>query len=280
MRFCFRNREIDIDFPCLMGIVNVTPDSFSDGGEYYSCQAAVEHCLQLHKDGAAIIDIGGESTRPNAPEVPVDEEINRVVPVVRELKKQRPEIIISIDTRKAQVAEAALEAGADIINDVSGLEFSPEIANIAARWDCGLVLMHMRGIPENMQNSENLQYRNIVSEVTDFLTEAADKAIKAGVKRENIILDPGIGFAKDVKQNLLLLKEIDCLRQTGYPVLVGHSRKTFIGKLLGYTEPKDRKAGTIGVSMYLAAKGVEIIRVHDVRENNDALRMYKFCERG
>jgi len=277
MRFCFRNREADIDVPCLMGIVNVTPDSFSDGGVFFDRDAAVRHCLKLYEDGAAIIDIGGESTRPDAAEVPVEEEIRRIVPVVSELKNIKPEIIISIDTRKAEVAEAAVKAGADIINDVSGLEHSPEIAGIAARNNTGLILMHMRGKPDTMQNPENLVYGDVVSEVIDFLTRAARKALDCGVKRGNIILDPGIGFSKDVEQNMRLLKEIKRLKKSGYAVLAGHSRKSFIGKLLKRGKPEDRLAGTIAVTLYLASQEVEIIRVHDVRENMDALKMFKFC---
>lgn len=278
MRFCFRNREVDmLDGPCLMGIVNVTPDSFSDGGNFFDKEAAVKHCLKLHEDGAEIIDIGGESTRPNAPEVSVEEEIKRVVPVISELKKIKPEIIISVDTRKAEVAKAAVKAGADIINDVSGLEHSPEIAEIAAENNTGLVLMHMRGNPENMQKPENMVYKDVVGEVVDFLTEAARKAIDCGVKRENIILDPGIGFSKDVEQNMLLIKGIKQLKKSGFAVLVGHSRKSFIGKLLKRDNAGDRLAGTIAVSLYLASQGVEILRVHDVQESSDALKMFNFC---
>lgn len=277
MRFCFRNREADIDVPCLMGIVNVTPDSFSDGGAFFDRDAAVRHCLKLYEDGAAIIDIGGESTRPNAAEVSPDEEINRVVPVISGLKNINPEIIISIDTRKAEVAQAAVEAGADIINDISGLEHSPEIAGIAAENNTGLILMHMRGTPENMQEPEKLVYKDVTGEVVAFLTRAAQKALDCGVKRENIILDPGIGFSKDVEQNMLLIREIERLKKSGYAVLVGHSRKSFIGNLLELGRPEDRLAGTIAVSLYLASRGVEILRVHDVRENMDALKMFNFC---
>ena len=278
MHFCFRNREIDIlDGPCLMGIVNVTPDSFSDGGDFFDSDIAVKHCLKLYEDGAAIIDIGGESTRPNAPEVSVEEEIKRVVPVISELKKQNPEIIVSIDTRKTQVAAAAVKAGADIINDVSGLEYSPGIAEIAAENSTGLVIMHMRGEPGNMQNPENLIYEDIVGEVIEFLTKAAQKALDCGVNRRNIILDPGIGFSKTVEQNILLIKGIKQLRESGYAVLAGHSRKSFIGKLLNRDNEKDRLAGTIAVSLYLASQGVEILRVHDVQENSDALKMFNFC---
>ncbi len=278
MRFCFGNREVNIvDAPCLMGIVNVTPDSFSDGGDFFAADAALRQCLKLYQDGAAIIDIGGESTRPNAVEVSVDEEIRRVVPLISELKKQKPEIIISVDTRKTPVAAAAVKAGADIINDVSGLEYSPEIAGIAGRNNSGLVIMHMRGNPGTMQNPENLVYKDIVDEVIEFLNKAAQKALDCGVKRGNIILDPGIGFAKNAAQNLLLIKEINRLRKSGYAVMAGHSRKSFIGKLLNRDNVKDRLAGTIALSLYLASQGVEILRVHDVLETSDALKMFKFC---
>ena len=260
-----------------MGIVNVTPDSFSDGGNFFDRYAAVQHCLKLYNDGAKIIDIGGESTRPNAPEVSAGEEIKRVVPVISELKKTEPGIIISVDTRKAEVAKAAVEAGADIINDVSGLKHSPEIAEIAAENNTGLVLMHMRGTPENMQKPENLVYEDVVSEVTDFLNEAAKKALDCGVRRKNIILDPGIGFSKNVEQNMLLIKGIKQLKKSGFAVLVGHSRKSFIGNLLKRDDAGDRLPGTIAVSLYLASQGVDILRVHDVRENCDALKMFNFC---
>lgn len=278
MRFCFRNREIDmLDSPCLMGIVNVTPDSFSDGGDFFDRNLALRHCLKLHEDGAMIIDIGGESTRPGAPEISVKEEIKRVVPVISELKERKPKIIISVDTRKAAVAAAAVKAGADIINDISGLEYSPEIAAIAAENNTGLLIMHMRGGPGSMQNPENLVYKDVVSEVIEFLTKAARKALDCGVKRENIILDPGIGFSKTVEQNMLLIKGVRQLRESGYAVLFGHSRKSFIGKLLNRDNAGDRLAGSIAVALYLASQGVEILRVHDVRETSDALKMFNFC---
>jgi dihydropteroate synthase len=278
MRFCFKNREINFsDDPLIMGIVNVTPDSFSDGGNFLNPEKAVDHCLQLLEDGADIIDIGGESTRPGAPEVSIDEEIRRIVPVIEGLRKSSANAVISVDTRKAEVARAAIQAGADIINDVSGLEFSSAMADVAAEFDVGLILMHMRGTPEDMQHTGNLAYRDIIGEINAFLSTAIQKALDSGVKRENIVLDPGIGFAKTVEQNLTLIGQIERIRELGHPVLVGHSRKSFIGALLDIKSPKDRIFGTIGVSVFLAAKGVEIIRVHDVRETCDALKMFKLC---
>lgn len=261
----------------LMGIVNVTPDSFSDGGEFYRPEHAIEHALQLLADGAEIIDIGGESTRPGADELSVEEESSRVVPVIAGLKKSAPDCIISIDTRKSGVAEAALEAGADIVNDVSGLQYSPDMADLAARYGAKLVLMHMRGTPENMQSPENLQYDDVVEEVVNFLVDAADKAISAGVRRENIIIDPGIGFSKTVEQNFALLNRVDQFKATGYEVLVGPSRKSFIGKTLDIVEPKERIWGTAGAVAYLAWRKVDIIRVHDVKEMYHVVNIFERC---
>ncbi|MDD5728890.1 MAG: dihydropteroate synthase [Victivallales bacterium] len=277
MRFSFRGREITFDGTCLMGIVNVTPDSFSDGGNFLAPETALVHGLKLYRDGAAIIDIGGESTRPDAPEVNADEEIARIIPVISALKREVPEIIISVDTRKAPVALAAVRAGADIINDVSGLQYSPEIAEIAAKYAVGLVIMHMRGTPRTMQEPENLQYRDLIGEIVAFLENAARKAREHGVKKENIILDPGIGFSKDAEQNLEIIRKIERFRECGYAVLAGHSRKSFIGKLLQRDNAGERLAGTLAVSLVLAARGVDILRVHDVRETHDALQMYRFC---
>ncbi|MDD5697483.1 MAG: dihydropteroate synthase [Victivallaceae bacterium] len=278
MRFCFKNRTVEItERPALMGIVNVTPDSFSDGGKFFDTEAAVRHGLELYADGAAVIDIGGESTRPGAPEVREEEEIRRIIPVIAAMKQQRPEIILSVDTRKAAVAAAAVDAGAEIINDVSGLEYSPEIAALAAQRRTGLIIMHMQGNPETMQHPEFLLYEDVVNEVAGFLAAAAQKALDYGVKRENIILDPGIGFAKTAEQNLALLRNISRIRAGGYPVMVGPSRKAFIGRLLGRDNAGDRLAGTVGAALCLAAQGVEILRVHDVREIADAMKMFNLC---
>ncbi|MFA7232085.1 MAG: dihydropteroate synthase, partial [Victivallaceae bacterium] len=273
-----KNRSMELaNGPRFMGIVNVTPDSFSDGGKFFHPEIAVARAAQLLEEGADIIDIGGESTRPGAEAVSEREEISRVVPVICELKRLHPECVISIDTRKAKVASAAVNAGADIINDVSGLEYSPEIAKIAATGGTGLILMHMRGLPQNMQNTENLVYENIVEEVVTFLAAAAQKALDSGVKRENIVLDPGIGFAKTFEHNFQLLGEIDRIKAIGYPVMVGHSRKAFIGTALNRKMPEDRVFGTAGVAAFLADKGVDILRVHDVGQIRDAVTMFKLC---
>jgi dihydropteroate synthase len=257
----------------LMGVVNVTPDSFSDGGLWIDPQCAVEHAVELLHAGAEIIDIGGESTRPGADFIPVDEEISRVVPVIAGLKKLEPDCIISIDTRKSEVAKAALQAGATVLNDISGLEFSPDMAQIAAQYDASLVIMHMRGTPDTMQNAENLVYDNVVDEVCGFLECAAAKAVKAGVTPGKIIVDPGIGFSKSYEQNIELLTNIDKVKVLGYRVLVGPSRKAFIGQTLNIADPEERKWGTAGVVAYLAMRGIDIIRIHDVREMAEMLQM-------
>ncbi|MHB9139857.1 MAG: dihydropteroate synthase, partial [Victivallaceae bacterium] len=226
---------------------------------------------------ADIVDIGGESTRPGAAAVSSAEEINRIVPVIRELKRINPDCIISADTGKAEVAEAAAAAGADIINDVTGLQHSPALAAVAAEYGTGLILMHMRGAPDNMQDAENLKYGDIVKEVSVFLLQAAEKALASGVKRENIVLDPGIGFAKTPEQNMELIGRISEIKALGFPVLTGHSRKSFIGAVLGRKNPEEREWGTAGVTAFLAMKQVEIIRVHEVRAMKDVVTMFSRC---
>ncbi len=261
----------------LMGILNVTPDSFSDGGQWIKPQWAIEHAATMIADGAQIIDIGGESTRPGAAFIPVEEEISRVVPVIAGLTKLEPHCIISIDTRKSVVAKAALKAGATMLNDISGLEFSPDMAKIAAENDADLVIMHMRGTPETMQSPVNLEYGNVVDEVCTFLDNAVGKAIKAGVAPDKIIVDPGIGFSKNYEQNIELLTNIDRIKALGYRVLVGVSRKAFIGQALNITEAKARNWGTAGVVAYLAMQNIDIIRVHDVREMAEMLQLFELC---
>ncbi len=261
----------------LMGIVNVTPDSFSDGGEYNKPEQAVRHALGLLDNGADIIDIGGESTRPGADLIPDQDEIERVVPVISGLKAASPDCVISIDTRKYAVAEAALRAGADIINDVSGLQYSPQLAELPVEYKAKLVLMHMRGTPDDMQSPENLVYDDVVAETLDFLKDAAAKAMSSGVAREDIIIDPGIGFSKTTEQNFELLGRIDEFVASGFEVLVGPSRKSFIGKTLGVDDPGGRVFGTAGAVAYLAQAGVGIIRVHDVPEMRQMLDIFERC---
>lgn len=277
MNFCFKNREIMCRPGLLAGIVNVTPDSFSDGGKSFCLESAIRHGLQLLTDGAVFLDIGGESTRPGAAFVGEDEEINRIVPVISGLKHAEPECIISVDTRKANVAIAAIKAGADIVNDISSMKHSPEMAKIVADTGAGLILMHSRGNPQTMQEPENLKYGDVVQTVIDELQMAVDAATKSGVSLKNIILDPGIGFAKTAEQNLELIARIDEFRTIGLPIMVGHSRKSFIGKVLGQPEPEMRDFGTAGVSLFLMNRSVDFIRVHNVRAMNDVITMFNLC---
>ncbi|MCA9058900.1 MAG: dihydropteroate synthase [Planctomycetaceae bacterium] len=251
-----------------MGILNVTPDSFSDGGNYVSVTAAVEHGLQLADGGADIIDLGGESTRPGAEVVPLEEELRRTIPVIEALSA-RVSIPISIDTTKSEVARQAIAAGASIVNDISGLTFDPEMISVCAAADVGVCLMHIQGTPQTMQQEP--QYQDVLGEVCDWLRRRVEVCVTAGIARERICVDPGIGFGKTFAHNVTLLRSTAELRRhTGCPVLIGHSRKRFLGKLLG-RNLDERTAGTVGVSIALAEQGVEVLRVHDVQGVRDAL---------
>jgi dihydropteroate synthase len=252
----------------LMGVVNVTPDSFSDGGLYLDADAAIEHGEELARDGAEILDVGGESTRPGAAEVGVEEERGRTEPVVRALAEAGR--TVSIDSSKVQVARAALDAGAAIVNDVTALRHDPEIAALCAERRAGLVLMHMQGDPRTMQ--ANPSYEDVVDGVKAFLAERTEAAVAAGVPEERIWLDPGIGFGKTLEHNLELLRRLGELRELGRPLVVGTSRKSFIGKIDG-SEVGDRIGGTIASSVLAAADGADVIRVHDVREAVQALKV-------
>jgi dihydropteroate synthase len=245
----------------LMGVVNVTPDSFSDGGLFLEPEAAIAHGVQLVEDGADILDVGGESTRPGAAEVGVAEEIARTEPVVSDLAGLGH--TVSIDTSKLAVAEAALGAGAAIVNDVTALRGDPGIAPLCAERGAGLILMHMQGTPRTMQ--ENPRYADVVDDVKAFLAERLETALAAGVAEERIWLDPGIGFGKTLEHNLELLRRLGELRTLGRPLVVGTSRKSFIGKIDG-SEPVGRIGGTIASSVLAAAEGAEVLRVHDVAE--------------
>jgi len=252
----------------LMGVVNVTPDSFSDGGLYLDPGAAVEHGRELVAAGATILDVGGESTRPGAEPVSEDEELRRVVPVVEGLRGAGAEV--SVDTSKASVAAAALAAGATIVNDVTALRGDPEMAALCAERGATVVLMHMRGTPRTMQ--EEPTYSDVVAEVRGFLAERVERAEAAGIAAERIWLDPGIGFGKTAAHNLELLRRLGELRELGRPLVVGTSRKSFIGRLDG-SEADERLGGTIASSVLAAAAGAEVLRVHDVAEMDDAMRL-------
>jgi len=253
-----------------MGILNVTPDSFSDGGIYAGTSAALAHAREMIAEGAEIIDIGGESTRPGAAEVPAAEEIARTCPVIAALRAEWGGSI-SIDTSKAAVAAAALKAGADIVNDVSGLTADPEMPGVCAASGCGVVIMHMQGDPRTMQISPH--YEDVVAEVAAFFRERLATLGAAGIDPECICLDPGIGFGKTVEHNLALLRAIPALGIAGRPVLLGVSRKSFIGKALGSSDLADRAWPTVAITAWAREAGAMIHRVHDVKPNAEALRM-------
>jgi len=252
-----------------MGIVNVTPDSFSDGGKWATHEAAVAHALRLVHAGADILDIGGESTRPFSDPVPVEEELRRVLPVIESLRSHM-DIPISIDTTKAEVAYRAIQAGADIINDVSALRFDPEMGAVAAETGVPLILMHMLGTPKTMQQSPH--YEALFSEIIRFLEERIHAAVSAGVDRTQIIVDPGIGFGKTVTHNLRLIRDLDALAVLERPILLGASRKRFIGSILN-ASTEDREIGTAVANAFGIAAGAHILRVHDVTIQRQAALM-------
>jgi dihydropteroate synthase len=259
----FRRAEYDLSQRTLiMGVLNVTPDSFSDGGKFFERERALEHGLRLAREGADILDVGGESTRPGAAPLPEDEEIRRVVPVIERLSREIP-IPISIDTRKSGVAERALEAGAEMINDVSALRYDERMAPLAARWNAPVVLMHMRGQPENMQ--ADTRYGDLIGEILEFLRNRVSCAQAAGIRGDRIIVDPGIGFGKSLEQNhnLLILKHFHRLKALNRPLLVGTSRKAFIGRVLGLP-PEEREDGTLATVAVAVRSGANIVRVHEV----------------
>jgi dihydropteroate synthase len=252
-----------------MGIVNVTPDSFSDGGDFFDPEAAAARAATMLDEGADVVDVGGESTRPGSDPVSTGEEIRRVVPVIRAILSARPGAVVSVDTYRAQTAEAALEAGAKVVNDVTALRGDPRMAALVAGARCPVVLMHMKGEPKTMQ--KNPFYEDVVREVSDFLAARAGHAVEAGVEPENVVVDPGIGFGKTLEHNLTLLRHLDAIVQPGFPVLVGASRKSFIGKITDVEEARDRVFGTVAANVLALEKGAAIFRVHDVRANKEAL---------
>ncbi|MDB6136443.1 MAG: hypothetical protein JWM59_4686 [Verrucomicrobiales bacterium] len=266
-----RNRTFDLTTRgVIMGVLNITPDSFSDGGRFLDPAVAVETGLQMVADGAEILDIGGESTRPGAVPVGTDEELRRILPVIRQLR-EASRVAISIDTMKASVAAAAVDAGAEIINDISGLRADPGMAGVAARTGAGLVLMHMRGTPRTMQIRP--EYRDVTAEIAASLTAACDEAARAGVNSECIAVDPGIGFGKTMEHNLTLLRSLPRFQIHGRPVLLGVSRKSFLGRILGLTDPVARDVPTTAITAWARQHGVRIFRIHAVRDNVHALRM-------
>lgn len=257
-----RDRIIDLsDRTHIMGILNVTPDSFSDGGRYLDQNKAASHAKEMISQGADIIDIGGESTRPGAEPLSEEEELRRVIPVIKRLSSEI-DTPISIDTYKYRVAEEALKAGACIVNDISGLRFSEDMAKVVADYGAGLVIMHMKGTPRNMQ--QNPVYDDVIAEITKYLSDAIEKAIKAGVESEQIVIDPGIGFGKTLEHNLVILNRLNEFKILGRPILIGTSRKRFIGMVLNQDEPARRIEGTAATISLAIERGAKIIRVHDV----------------
>jgi len=262
--------HLDFLAGCLiMGVLNVTPDSFSDGGQFFEPDRAVEHGLKMAADGAAIIDVGGESTRPGSAPVSTEEQIKRVVPVIKALREETT-VPISIDTRNYQVAEAALQVGAAMINDITALS-DERMGRLAAEKQVPVVLMHMQGTPQTMQIEP--KYDDVVGEVRQFLLERAKRAERFGISKDRIFIDPGIGFGKTLEHNLLILRSIRKFVETGYRVLVGTSRKNFIGQITGRENPAERIFGTAASVALCVAAGVSIVRVHDVAEMSDVINV-------
>lgn len=271
MRLRWRDFDLDLSSKThVMGILNITPDSFSDGGLFYEPERALEHALKMVEDGADIVDIGGESTRPGSEPLPEEEEIRRVVPVIKRLSAQI-KVPISIDTYKSRVARAAIEAGASIVNDISGLRFDPEMKKVVAEYKVPVVIMHIKGTPKTMQL--NPTYEALIPEIMDYLREGIMIAKEAGIPEELIIIDPGIGFGKTFEHNLEIINNLREFTYLERPILVGPSRKAFIGKILGDVPPLMRFEGTLAAVAISAYNGANIVRVHDVPETVKVLKV-------
>ena len=265
------NITIDLTSPKVMGILNVTPDSFSDGGKFADVENSILHAETMISQGADIIDIGGESTRPGSEGVPLEEELRRVVPVTAELRKRYPTVPLSIDTTKYEVAEKALELGVHFINDISGLRFEPRLANLCADFDASLIIMHSIGNPKTMQVQPT--YHDVVEEVYEFLARQSECAQKKGVSK--IIVDPGLGFGKTLEHNIELVRNLNRFSDLGFPILVGASRKSMIGQLLGGIPSEQRVTGTVAVHYECIIRGANVLRVHDVKESSDSIRIFQ-----
>ncbi len=265
-----RRCSLQLDRPYIVGILNVTPDSFSDGGQFLALEKALEQGHRLAADGADLIDVGGESTRPGAPRVSTADELERVIPVIEALSRELA-LPLSVDTSKSEVAAAAVDAGADFVNDISGLTFDAQMADVVAARNAGLVIMHTRGRPDIMQH--DTRYDDIVAEVKASLRKSIDKALAAGIAAEKIVIDPGIGFGKDVRGNLELLRRTADFVDLGKPIMLGTSRKSFIGHVLNLTEPKDRLAGSLSTIALGYVYGARLFRVHDVAASREAVLM-------
>ncbi|WP_456419841.1 dihydropteroate synthase, partial [Thermovibrio sp.] len=273
----YRGKDLSLSEPVVMGILNATPDSFSDGGRYTTVELALKRAEEIISQGGKIVDVGGESTRPGAPPVPLEEELRRVIPVIREVRKRLGEgFFISVDTYKAEVARQALLEGADMVNDISGLQFDPKMAEVVSSFGCPVVIMHIKGTPRDMQ--KNPYYEDAVSEICDYFEERLSFALERGIGRDKIILDPGIGFGKRLEDNLCILKRFSEFRVFGLPLLVGASRKSFIGAITGEDEPQERLAGSLGAIAPAFYGGAKIFRVHDVKETYRFLKLLRAVE--
>jgi len=271
-----RGRALDLSEPIIMGIVNVTPDSFSDGGQFFNITAALKHAMQLLDDGATILDIGGESTRPGAPDVTLEDELQRVIPIIKAIREQS-DCVISIDTSKSEVMRQAIEAGADIVNDVRALQEPGALEVVAQYPDVVVCLMHMQGQPRSMQNDPH--YNDLASEINDFFNQRIAACETAGIRQSQLILDPGFGFGKTLKHNYQILSQFNDFAQFGLPLLAGLSRKSMIGNLLN-RDTENRLAGSLAGALIAAQNGAHIIRVHDVKETADVLGVYQACKQG
>lgn len=264
----FQKNQFDLKKrPLIMGVLNVTPDSFSDGGDFYELDKAVEQALKMVDEGADLIDVGGESTRPGSRPITVQEELDRIVPVIEAIKL-KTNIPISIDTYKSKVAKAAVKAGASIINDISGARFDPQILSVAQKYDTGLILMHIKGSPKNMQT--NPTYSDVVEEIIRYLKESVSFALQVGIPSDHIVIDPGIGFGKRWFDNYDIINRLNEFFELDLPVLIGASRKSFLGKFLS-KDPKLRLEGSLTANVLAAQKGANILRTHDVKETRQAL---------
>ena len=268
--YTFRERKLDLSQPRVMGILNTTPDSFSDGGLFVSGNAAIERVAGMVDEGADIIDIGGESTRPGSEPVSVEEEMDRVIPILEKALPAFPKCLFSVDTTKYEVAEAALELGVHIVNDVSGLKKEPRLASLCSKYNAGYILMHSKGDPKTMQ--QDPQYVNVIEAIKAFFGGRLQQLNNAGVKP--VILDPGIGFGKTLAHNLEIVEGLDKFTEFGYPLLVGASRKSMIGQILNDRPVHERLAGTIAIHYHCLLKGAKILRVHDVQEAKDSVQIY------
>jgi dihydropteroate synthase len=273
VKLYLRNNFLELEPPVVMGVLNITPDSFSDGGKYYKGDSAIRQAEKMVADGAAIIDVGGESTRPGARSVSADEEIDRVMPVIERIKDQF-QVVVSVDTFKSRVARTAvLEAGADIVNDVSGLGFCEDMALTIAKLDVPVIVMHIKGTPENMQ--KNPYYADVISEIKQYFHTRIEHALSQGIKKEKIIIDPGIGFGKRMEDNIEIIKHLQTLGEFELPILMGVSRKSFLGAMSGESIPEKREAETIVANMISILNGASIIRVHNVKNAVKAIRVLK-----